>query len=147
MNELDQFVKHQLRVKYYFRHADDFVIVHSDDTHLQGPTCSIQRFLKDDLDLGLHPKKIVIRRLHQGIDFLGYVILPHHIVLRTKTKRRTFRKLFEKRGMLERDKISFESYNQSIQSYLGMLEHSNGYNLSNIIQNNFSGAGFPLPRE
>lgn len=147
LNELDQFVKHELRVRYYFRYADDFVIVHNDSNYLLNLVGSIQNFLRDKLALDLHPGKVIIRKLRQGIDFLGYVILPYHIVLRTKTKRRMLRKLFEKREALERDEISFEDYNQSVQSYLGMLRHSNGHDLSNIIKNNFLGIGFPLLRE
>lgn len=130
-------------MKHYFRYADDFVIVHSDENYLRDLVSLIQKFL-DKLDLALHPQKVLIRKFRQGIDFLGYVILPHHIVLRTKTKRKMFRKLFAKSEALDRGEITFESYNQSIQSYLGGLKHCNGYELSNIIMNNFLGTGFPL---
>ena len=35
LNELDQFVKHTLRVKHYFRYADDFIIVHQSEMYLR----------------------------------------------------------------------------------------------------------------
>jgi retron-type reverse transcriptase len=35
LNELDQFIKHHLRVKYYIRYMDDFVIVSDDKNQLK----------------------------------------------------------------------------------------------------------------
>lgn len=126
LDQLDQFVKHTLRVTHYFRYADDFIIVHDDPVYLLDIVRSIAGFLKDVLALELHPQKVEIRKLRQGIDFLGYVILPHHIVLRTKTKKRMLKKLSEK----------------NLPSYLGLLQHCNGYRLSTDIKH-----GFPPSRE
>ena len=72
------------------------MVVHRDRKYLQDILTKIEIFLKQELSLHLHPNKVEIRKLSQGIDFLGYVILPHHLVLRTKTKKRMFRKLREK---------------------------------------------------
>ena len=66
-----------------------------------------------NLNLSLHPDKIIIRKYNQGIDFLGYVTLPHYRVLRIKTKKRMFRRINHK----------------NLQSYLGVLSHCNGYKL------------------
>ena len=113
LNELDQFIKHTLHVKYYFRYADDFLIVHSDEEYLKSLIKPMAEFLDHRLEMKLHPHKISIRKLRQGIDYLGYVVLPHHIVLRTKTKRRMFRKINERNK----------------QSYLGLIKHCNSYKL------------------
>jgi len=137
LNELDQFIKHKLLVKHYFRYADDFIIVHSDPVYLQDLLYYIGEFLKNDLCLELHPNKVRIRKLRQGIDFLGYVILPHHIVLRTKTRGRMLRKLSEKHNLILDHKLEGSEFYQSIQSYLGLLGHCNGHELSNFIKNNY----------
>jgi len=73
----------------------------------------IEDFLEKHLKLKLHPDKIIIRKLNQGIDFLGYEILPHCRVLRTKTKRRMVRRINDR----------------NLSSYLGLLKHCNGYKL------------------
>ncbi len=83
LNELDQFIKHELKVKYYIRYADDFVIVADEREHLKNLTRQIDAFLKEKLKLTLHEKKIIIRKYRQGIDFLGYIVLPHVILPRT----------------------------------------------------------------
>ena len=130
MNEFDQFIKHELKVKDYVRYTDDFVIVSDNIEYLWLLLPKIQKFLGDALALSLHPSKITIRKFSQGIDFLGYVILPHHIRLRTKTKRRLQHKLGDRNAHYMLGAITSQSLNQSWQSYLGVLSHSNSYKLA-----------------
>ena len=129
LNELDQFIKHTLKVKHYFRYADDFVLLNSNQNILRQQLKTIDIFLRHELSLVLHPDKVSIAKYNQGIDFLGYVILPHHIVLRTKTKRRMFKKLAEKKLLWQVSEITEESFNQSLQSYLGVLKHGDCFAL------------------
>jgi len=129
LDKFDRFVKKRLRIKHYFRYADDFAIVDQDREYLEGLIVLIENFLDEKLDLKLHPQKVEIRKFSQGIDFLGYVILPRYIVLRTKTKKRMFRKIKAKKQKLDRGLITKESFNQSLQSYYGLLKHCQGYKL------------------
>lgn len=119
LNELDQFVKHELKVKYYIRYCDDFAILNSSKEYLENLIPKIEKFLKEKLKLSLHQNKIIIRKYTQGIDFLGYIVLPHYILPRTKTKRRLFKKL--------KVKINSTNFNQSLESYLGYLSHANSF--------------------
>src|SRR3989344_1689624 len=88
MNELDQFMKHYMKAKFYIRYADDFVVLSHDKSWLQEILPKVANFLSENLKLELHPDKISIRTLASGIDFLGWVHFPDHRVLRTSTKRR-----------------------------------------------------------
>ena len=130
LNELDQFVKHELSVRYYLRYADDFLILDSDREVLGSVQMKIEGFLKDYLKLELHPNKTIIRRYTQGIDFLGYIVLPHYILPRTKTKRRIFQKMREKKLEMKIGVVSKESFHQSLQSYLGFLKHASAHRLT-----------------
>lgn len=112
LNELDQFIKMTLRTKYYVRYCDDFVVLDRDKDLLASYIDKISYFLKTNLKLELHPKKVSIKKYHQGADFLGFVCFPYHRILRTKTKRRMFRKLEE------------EFNKDSFISYLGLVKHS-----------------------
>jgi retron-type reverse transcriptase len=134
LNELDQFAKHKLKIKYYLRYCDDFVILGDSEDFLIKLLKPISDFLEKHLKLRLHNDKIIIRKYRQGIDFLGYVVLPHHHVLRTKTKRRIFNKLKHKRKSLLYGTISEETFNQSLQSYLGILKHCNGHKIAQSIE-------------
>lgn len=131
-------MKHKLKVRHYFRYADDFIMVDIDSTKLDALIPKIENFLNDNLSLELHPNKIIQRKLSQGIDFLGYIILPYHIVLRTNTKHRIFRKLFFKQNKVLLGELNEDSFKQSVQSYLGALKHCDGFFMSNNLRNNFN---------
>ncbi len=127
LNELDKFVKHGLKEKYYIRYCDDFIILSQDQCYLFQCIDSLEQFVGGRLQLGLHPKKVTIRKLRQGIDFLGYVVLPHHNLPRTKTKRRIFKNL--------KPQAKAPNFNASFQSYLGYLEHANAFSLTQQLKN------------
>lgn len=137
MNEFDQFVKHELKAKHYIRYTDDFIIVDKNRQYLECLLAPISSFLKEKLFLELHPKKISIRKSHQGIDFLGYVLLPHHRMLRTKTKHRIFRRLKQRVNEYKRGIVGQQTLEQSLQSYLGVLSHANSYKLNEGLKNDF----------
>mgnify|MGYP000005134036 CR=1 FL=1 len=135
LDELDQFVKNNLRIKHYVRYADDFVFISDSREYLLVLIPPIEQFLKKELDLELHPQKIIIRKFRSGVDFLGYIIFPKHILLRTKTKRRLIRKIKNKVYAFKAGKITEESLNQTIQSYFGYLKHANAYKFKEKLQN------------
>ncbi len=113
LSELDRFVKHQLKIKHYIRYLDDFIILGREYNELYFLSQKINEFLARNLNLSLHFDKIITRKINQGMDFLGYVIFPYHILLRTKTKRRMFKRITEK----------------NLASYLGVLKHCRSYKL------------------
>ena len=135
LNELDMFLKHELKVQHYVRYTDDFAIVADNREDLERLVGPIRAFLQRRLHLDLHPRKVTIRTFRQGIDFLGYVLLPHHRVLRTRTKRRMYRKMRERIIAFKAGSIPVESVEQSLQSYLGVLSHANSYHLSGELKN------------
>ena len=126
MNEFDQYMKHELKVKYYIRYADDFAILSDNKEYLIDLLNKISSFLNNKLKLQLHPDKVYIKTLASGIDFLGWVHFPYHMVLRTSTKRRMLKKIRES-----------DVKEEVLASYLGMLWHGNGYKLEEKIKNNF----------
>lgn len=83
----------------------------------------ISAFLEFCLGLKLHPDKVFIKTVASGVDFLGWMHFPDHRVLRTVTKNRAFRNIGEKEGKRE-----------TVESYLGLLRHGNGYKLSKRIE-------------
>ncbi len=121
MNEFDQFMKHKLKAKFYMRYADDFVIF-SDNKHEVAEMIEpIGDFLKNSLNLKLHPNKVYIKTLDSGVDFLGWVSFPDYKVLRTATKKRMFRNM------------AMNNMPAVVNSYLGLLSHGNTNKLKNKI--------------
>ncbi len=133
LNELDQFVKRRLSIKYYIRYADDFVLLSRDRAELERALVSIRRFLNVMLNMQLHPQKVIFQKWNQGVDYLGYISFPHHTILRTKTKRRMLKKLQETFSKVSKGLLSKEKANQSLQSYLGLLTHCRGKEIRKIL--------------
>lgn len=121
MNEFDQFVKHQLKVHYYIRYADDFALLSEDRKILENFLLLIKTFLREKLKLALHPQKVSIETLASGINFLGWVHFPDHRTLRTTTKKRMIKKVVETQK------------EETLNSYLGLLIHGNAYALREMV--------------
>ena len=121
MNKLDQFIKHKLKVKYYIRYSDDFVILSQNKEYLKKLIPQIKYFLEKELKLELHPNKISIKTFRSGQDFLGWINFPDHRILRNVTKKRMFKK------------IKANPKEEVISSYLGLLSHGNSMKLKSRI--------------
>jgi retron-type reverse transcriptase len=137
LHELDMFVKHHLKQKFYLRYCDDFIFLSHNASELKALLPVIESFLRDSLKLELHPKKIISRSARHGIDFLGYLHFPHHRLMRPVTKRRMIRKLNTSLRLFHLDRLSLSSLNQSLQSYLGILLHANQHHLSQHLKNTY----------
>ena len=118
LNEFDQWAKHVLKAKWYLRYCDDFVVLDQDKTRLEKSISLIEQTLQEKLKLSLHPRKVSIQKVSQGVDFLGYVLLPHATMLRTNTKRRILKKVSKK----------------NLPSYLGVLSHADARKLREEIK-------------
>ena len=125
MNVFDQYVKHELKMKYYIRYADDFVFLTDDRDKLVSILPKIETFLFERLKLKLHPHKVHIKTLVNGVDFLGWIHFPEHKILRVKTKKRMMRK------------IKDNAKPDSLASYLGLLKHGNSYKTEQELLNNY----------
>lgn len=119
LNELDQFVKYVLKIKYYIRYADDFVFFSTDKKYLDNLIPIIQQFLTKKLKLELRPDKVFIKTVASGVDFLGWVHFSDHRILRTATRRKMVKKVSRK----------------NVTSYLGMLKHGNMWKREKVIKN------------
>jgi len=130
-------VKHKLKIKYYTRYTDDLVIISDNKEYLKNLLPGIQSFLLEKLKLQLHPNKITIRKVKQGIEFLGYVVFPHYRLVKTKTRHRIFKKLKNRVREYKEGKISEETLNQSLQSFLGVFSHANSFEITQKLKNQF----------
>ena len=84
LNELDQFVKHSLKAKYYIRYVDDLVLLSDNKDILIKWRQDIEAFLAEKLLLRLHPKRRKLQPISNGIDFLGYITRRDYILVRRR---------------------------------------------------------------
>lgn len=125
LHELDYFIKHKLKCKYYIRYVDDFVILHKSKEQLRLWKTAINNFLKRKLNLVLHPDKSNIISLSRKVDFVGFRIFYYHRLLRKRNiKNMEYKVTLYHLGDIDKNKV-IESY-QGWQAY---AKWSNSYKL------------------
>jgi retron-type reverse transcriptase len=127
LNEFDQFVKRTLGCRYYGRYVDDAVLISSDREWLISLVPRIEHFLKEELGLELHMGKLHISEVHKGVEFLGAYVKPW----RTYVSRRTLERM--KRKMAVMDYSRHKKAMRSINSYLGLFQHTDSYRIRRSI--------------
>ena len=132
LNSMDHFIKHDLKVRYYGRYVDDFVLISRDKEKLKGLIPIIKKFLKKNLGLDIHPKKIYFQHFSKGLEFLGVLIKPYRKYVSSRVKNNFLQKIevvnekLSKKDFSKKEKKKLVS---QINSYLGMLKHYDTYNL------------------
>lgn len=140
LNELDQFVKHELKSRYYLRYCDDFILLDTDKDKLGKWKEQIQQFLQDKLLLELNQNYGVIKPVTDGIDYLGYVSRYSHKLVRKRVVVNFRQKLaeFKQKLLIEVNKqLTIYNYDYQllaklkavIASYLGHFAKADGYRL------------------
>jgi len=101
LNALDQFVKHELKCRWYARYCDDFVLLAHSREELMDWRGRIGDFLSKRLALQLNETRQRLRPVSDGVDFLGYIVRPFHLLVR----RRVVGHLREKLGRFRRELV------------------------------------------
>lgn len=128
LNELDQFVKHTLRVKGYLRYVDDFLLFADRKPMLHRWREKIIEFLSA-LRLTVHETRAQPRPVSQGLPFLGFIVFPtHRRLIRRKgiNYRRRLKKLIQAYRVGE---VAFDKLNASVQSWIGHVSHGDTWGL------------------
>jgi hypothetical protein len=132
LNSLDHFLKHNLSMRYYGRYVDDFIMISEDKNKLKQGIPKIKRFLKNELKLTLHPKKIYFQHYTKGVEFLGALIKPWRNYISSRVKNSFWETIQIINSKLEGEKLNKgekERALSQINSYLGAVSHANTFNL------------------
>jgi len=118
MNDFDHYIKEQLNVNAYLRYVDDFMLLSNSKAQLHEWRLSIEDMLIE-LHLHVHPRKVNLLSVYEGVDVLGYRVFPDYRLLRNDNGHRFARRLrgFSKAyavGNMQR-----ENFNSSVQSWIG----------------------------
>ncbi len=147
LNALDQFVKHRLKVRFYLRYVDDFILFHQEKEQLLVWKERIREFLRDVLKLELHPQRQFIRPLSNGIDALGYIVRPSYLLVRRRVVENckgaviSHSKGIVRRGrngvdLMLRPEV-YDRFQATINSYLGHFSHATSYRLKQHLFEHF----------
>ena len=117
LNELDQFIKHRLKQKYYLRYGDDFIIFLKNKKELESVQKLVTYFLNKNLNLQLS-KIGGTYKVRQSINFLGMIITPFDL----KLNKRIYTRIFNNLNII------------NLPSYIGVAKITNRIGLKNSLQ-------------
>ncbi|MCI8345586.1 MAG: RNA-dependent DNA polymerase [Clostridia bacterium] len=130
LNEVDQYIKHKLKVKYYYRYMDDSIILVKTKEEAKYILEKITNFLKDELYLELNEKTQVFKS-KQGVNFCGYKINEYRIKIRDKGKKRLKNKIIDLKLKIKNGEITSKEAQKYICRHMGYIKYANIYNLCN----------------
>lgn len=118
LSDFDHWVKGALRVKKYIRYVDDVAVVGKTKQELHDVLGEMVARLHDIDGLTVHPRKIRIAPIKDGVPYLGYIVWPEHT-----SAGKHVRKRYHKRLRQQDSGIDCE---EALQSYRAMLAHTGG---------------------
>lgn len=133
LNELDQYVKRYLGIKYYVRYMDDCIAIVPTKEEAKLLKERMILFLRTKLNLKENEKKTQIFPLKQGVNAYGFKIWTTHRKVRDQSKRAMKRRIKAMDRKLKAGLLTEKEVKQAVDSWLGHARHSNSYNLAKKI--------------
>lgn len=130
LNEVDQYIKHNLKVKYYYRYMDDSIALIKTKEEAKYVLGKIEKFLKDKLLLELNSKTQIFKS-KQGVNFCGYKINEYRLKIRDRGKKKLKKKIKFLKEEIKNGKMSSKEAKRYLCGHLGYIKCANVYNLTN----------------
>ena len=124
----DHWIKEEKRVKYYYRYADDIVILSPNKPYLHSLLKDIETYFVD-LKIEVKDNWQVFPVKSRGIDFLGYVFYHTHTRMRKSIKRTFCRKVARLNKRVK--PLTAEEFKQAICPWWGWAKYCDSINLIN----------------
>ena len=128
LNEVDQYIKHELKIKYYCRYLDDSIVIVETKQEAKEALTKIQEFLKNNLKLELNQKTQIFKS-KQGVNFCGYKINEYRLKLRDKGKRKLKKKIKKMKEKIKEGKITSKEAKKYLAGHMGYIKIANTYML------------------
>jgi len=128
LNEIDQYIKHNLKIKYYCRYLDDSIVIVETKKEAKNALEKIKMFLKENLGLELN-KKTQIFKNKQGVNFCGYKINEYRMKLRDKGKQKLKKKVKKLTLKIKNGEITSKEAKKYLAGHMGYIKYANANNL------------------
>lgn len=123
LQDLDHFIKEQLKVKYYVRYMDDMVLFSNNKKELRKIKLAIDDFLTNER-LRIKENWQLFKTESRPLDFLGYRFYRGYTTLRRSNFLRIKRRA---KRIGKKDKMTYHDA-AAMLSYSGWLKHCNSFN-------------------
>ncbi len=129
LNELDKYVKEELKIKYYIRYMDDFIILLKTKEECKKIKDKIEHYLNNELKLELNIKSRYYPS-KMGINFCGYIIYETHKLIRKRSKNKVKRSIKVWNKLYSLNKLDKFKIILSWNSFIGYFKHANSHNFT-----------------
>ncbi|MDY0235054.1 MAG: reverse transcriptase/maturase family protein [Gudongella sp.] len=120
LNELDNYCKRKLSIKYMIRYMDDSIIIARNKDEADRILKYINEFIESELHLKLNENKSKVFPLDQGVNAIGYKIHATHRLLRNNSKKKIKRKIKAMPKLIIDEKINIQKAEQILNSWLAI---------------------------
>ena len=128
LNELDQYAKNKMKLKYYYRYMDDIVVMVKSKKEAIQKLQLIREFLEKNLKLELNSKTQIFKSA-QGVNFCGYKINEYRLKIRTKGKKKLKEKIKKLKYQIKTNQLSTKESYKYLAGHLGYIDIANVKNL------------------
>ena len=128
LNQLDHFVKEKLRVKYYIRYMDDFVLLLENKEKCKEVLTLVTKFLNEELGLSLN-KKTNYFKAKQGVRFCGYKVYSNRVLLLKENKKKINKKIKIWNKLYHENKLDLKEAALKLNSWIGHAQNADTYHL------------------
>jgi len=132
LNDLDYFIKRRLKMKYYLRYVDDFVIFHENKEVLEDCKNKIEKYLQN-LKLELHRDKSKIYSMYKGVDFLGFKIFYFYKLARKRNVNYFKKRLENLERRYNQGELNQEEFLSRVNGWLAYVMWGDTYRLRKSI--------------
>ena len=129
LSEMDHLIKEHLKVKYYYRYADDMVLLSNDKQQLHGWLMWINDYLIQNRNLRLKDNYSIFP-VKNGIDFGGYVMFHTHTLARKRNKKNLCRQI----AKLRKKGYNNEQIRLKTASRIGFMKHCDSKHLLQVLE-------------
>lgn len=143
LNEMDQYVKHQLKARYYVRYMDDMVLFDSRKELLREKEQAVRTFAAERLKLELHPSGGP-SPVSKGLGFLGFRIFSDYRKLKDTSVSRFVQRMkrytaeyFSLNGRRGEQAEFLAKIRQSTQSFNAHAMNGNTYRIRKLLYDRF----------
>ena len=122
LNELDYYAKFDLKLEFYVRYMDDFIVLVRDKEEAKRVFDLIESFVNNKLNLRLNRKsRYYPSRL--GCDFCGYILYNDYRLIRKRSVKGMRDKIYD----YQKGKMTFKDIDLSFVSWCGHARHADSY--------------------
>lgn len=133
LNELDQYAKRKLRLKYYVRYMDDVIAVVENKQIANEVKDKLIAFVDNNLNIKANLDKTQIFPISQGINSVGFKIYTTHRLLRNNSKKKIKRKIKSFPNLVKNKKITQSKCEEMLNSWHSHANYGNVYKFENSL--------------